>query len=489
MVWSKRGHRWLGILTKQMVGTVFDDKDILVAGNFGQSPAPLSRDGMGGGVVIIRNQINTLDIFITTSIKQCGECGYLHPARNGEGPDLCEHCRAPLQLVLAPLFKLQNVSTKRADKISSDEEERLRLGYEIVTGVRFAEYGGHPAWRTAAVTNGEGDIAALTYGHAATLWRINLGWRRRAREEERGFVLDVERGYWKANTQDTEDEDDPLSARTRRVIPYVEDRRNCLLFAPTESLDESVMASLQAALKHAIQVRYQLEESELAAEPLPARDDRRMLLIFEAAEGGAGVLRRLLDDAGALKGVAREALRICHFDPDTGDDQRWAPGAREDCEAACYDCLMSYSNQPDHRLLDRKLIKDLLLRLTRADVNASPAPLPRAEHLAQLMRQCGSDLERDWLRFIDERGLRLPSNAQTLVEKCKTRPDFLYAAEKLAVYVDGPHHEYPERRERDQAQTDCMEDSGYTVLRFNTQDNWAGKVAKHPNVFGVPQGH
>ncbi|MGD0949096.1 MAG: DEAD/DEAH box helicase [Candidatus Binatia bacterium] len=429
------------------------------------------------------------DEIVTTSIKQCGECGYLHPARNGNGADLCEHCHAPLQLVLAPLFRLQNVSTKRADKISSDEEERLRLGYEIVTGVRFAEYGGHPASRTATVTDAEGDIAALTYGHAATLWRINLGWRRRAREEERGFVLDVERGYWKANSQDTEDEDDPLSARTRRVIPYVEDRRNCLLLAPNENLDEGIMASLQAALKHAIQVRYQLEESELAAEPLPARSDRRLLLIFEAAEGGAGVLRRLLDDAGALKEVAREALRICHFDPDTGADQRRAPGAREDCEAACYDCLMSYSNQPDHRVLDRKLIKDVLLRLGHAEVEASPAPVPRAEHLAQLMRQCGSDLERDWLRFIDEHGFRLPSNAQTFIENCKTRPDFLYAAEKLAVYVDGPHHEYPERRERDHAQTDCMEDAGYTVLRFGTHDDWAAIAAKHPNVFGVPQGH
>ncbi len=32
--------------------------------------------------------------------------------------------------------------------------------------------------------------------------------------------------------------------------------------------------------------------------------------------------------------------------------RRRAPRAREDCEAACYDCLMSYANQPDHQLLD-----------------------------------------------------------------------------------------------------------------------------------------
>jgi very-short-patch-repair endonuclease len=130
---------------------------------------------------------------------------------------------------------------------------------------------------------------------------------------------------------------------------------------------------------------------------------------------------------------------------------------------------MSYSNQPDHRLLDRKLIRDLLLRLARADVNASPVPLPRAEHLSQLMRQCGSDLERDWLRLIGEQGLRLPSHAQVLVES-KTRPDFL---QREARGVLTAHTTYPERRERDHAQTDCMEDAGYTVLRFGTHDDWA----------------
>ncbi len=78
------------------------------------------------------------------------------------------------------LFRLQNVATRRRERITSDEEERLRLGYEIVTGVRFAR-----ARRAAAAAAGRGRCRtgsrsrALTYGHSATLWRINMGWRRR----------------------------------------------------------------------------------------------------------------------------------------------------------------------------------------------------------------------------------------------------------------------------------------------------------------------
>ena len=39
----------------------------------------------------------------------------------------------------ANLFRLQNVNTKRRDLITSDEEERQRRGYDIISGVRFAE--------------------------------------------------------------------------------------------------------------------------------------------------------------------------------------------------------------------------------------------------------------------------------------------------------------------------------------------------------------
>jgi hypothetical protein len=72
---------------------------------------------------------------LTSSAKQCAACGYLHPIFGGEGLDLCERCGNRLGTPLQPLFRLQNVSTKRADKINSDEEERLRLGYEIKTGM------------------------------------------------------------------------------------------------------------------------------------------------------------------------------------------------------------------------------------------------------------------------------------------------------------------------------------------------------------------
>ena len=199
---------------------------------------------------------------------------------------------------------------------------------------------------------------------------------------------------------------------------------------------------------------FQLEDMELAAEPLPKATDRRLILFYEAAEGGAGALRRLIDDSAALASVARQAMQLCHFDPETGEDLHRPQNATEDCEAACYQCLMSYSNQRDHRELDRHEILGFLTDLTRAQVRASPGRLSRGEHVQNLLRLCQSDLEKDWVKAVDDKNLRLPSDTQILVEACSTRPDFLYRENKIAVYVDGRHHDFPERRERDRNQVE-----------------------------------
>jgi len=126
------------------------------------------------------------------------------------------------------------------------------------------------------------------------------------------------------------------------------------------------------------------------------------------------------------------------------------------------------------------------MQLMNATVKISPTANPPAVHLERLMRLCQSDLEREWLRFLDEHNLRLPSKAQVFFESCRTRPDFLYEVKDLqvAIYVDGPHHEYPERQERDKAQTTCMENLGWTVIRFGHKDEWQNIIAQYPNIFG-----
>ena len=283
--------------------------------------------------------------------------------------------------------------------------------------------------------------ARLTYGDTATIWRINLGWRRRRNRDQHGFLIDLDRGVWQRNEDDDGDRDDPDATPRDRIIPYVEDSRNALLVHPTRRLELEEMASFAAALKHAVQRRYHLEDAELAVESLPDDADRRMLLLYEASEGGAGVLRRLVEEPDAFAGVVRTALEVCHYDPDTCVDRGGTSGpdgsagpdgsGGERCEAACYDCLLSYRNQPDHRILDRQAARDVLAPLRRARVQPSKNARRRVDALV------ASGLEGEWLDHVRAAGYREPDDAQVLIEAAGTRPDFVYLDDHVAVYVDG----------------------------------------------------
>lgn len=433
---------------------------------------------------------------LTSEAKICDQCGYLHPVDSEQDPDVCDACGAELKVALRSLFRMRHVSTKRRDRIHCDEEERFRLGYDLLTGVRFPRRGGRISKRVGSVQVDGKEVARLNYGQAATLWRMNLGWKRRRADSELGFVLDLERGYWaKDNSSQDDDPEDPMSKRLQRVVPYVEDHRNCIVLDLPSDISVVAALTLQWALKNAIQVLYQLESNELAAEPLPNSDTPRCILLYESAEGGAGVLRSLLDDSQALSQVASKALEICHFDPETGKDLFRAPGASEDCEAACYDCLLSYGNQKDHLLLDRHTILGLLRDWQNSVVSASPGPTSRNEHILELQKLCDSELEKTWLHVLEKSHLHLPHRAQVLVEEAHARPDFLYTEPRVAVFIDGPHHQFADVAERDTQATERLEDLGYEVLRFRggasltregDYEEWSQLFEQHPHIFGRP---
>ncbi|MFW6156132.1 MAG: helicase-related protein, partial [Armatimonadota bacterium] len=448
------------------------------------------------------------------SVKICTHCGYLHPVTGEEDADVCESCGETLPAGFGNLIQMTHVGTRRMQRINSDEEERQRRGYEVVTAVRYARSAAGKQKYTAEVTAEGYPVLRMEYGHAANLWRINLGWRRRGALEpkEYGFKLDVERGDWMSTTRaaqqsrtahsatnasDTSDvdgdgEDGAVPSGERRietVIPFVQDTRNALVLEPlldTTDAERRVqqMASLQSAFKKAIQAVFDLEETELAAEPLPNRRGRKRILLYEAAEGGAGVLQRLLSEGDAIARVARTALEILHYDPDTGDDRRRGPTGEEDCEAACYDCLMTYANQRDHQLLDRTTVVDYLRELAAGELSGVLGPARPDRHLGRLEELCESELERRWLHYLDEHRLRLPDDAQVRIEDCNTRADFYYAEHHAVIYVDGPPHEYTHRQERDREQELCLEEAGYFVIRFGSETEWEQVVSEYWAVFG-----
>lgn len=413
----------------------------------------------------------------------CPLCGYGH---FGSDPDLCGHCGEKLEggLLISNLYRIEQLSTRIVTRITSDEEERQRQGYEMMTTLRFSDDNGRVRRRRVLFKCEDDLILELAYGPAATLWRINLGWKRRKEKSVHGFSIDVNTGEWTKDSQaptDAEDDSVRQGKAVQRITPYVEDVRNILVSKPHISLSDTALVTLQHALKRGIEQEFQIEESELAAEPLPDGKHRNAFLFYEAAEGGAGVLTRLSSDHGALSRASRKALEICHYASISGnwsgpDDLK---NTNDECEAGCYKCLLSYYNQMDHGSIDRRNpeVLDFLCRLVHA--GREEIPESGTGELTTL-----SSLEKRWLEYLRERGCALPDKSQHALSKFMVRPDFEYTDSQSLIFIDGPHHLEKKQKELDENITAMLTDAGYTVIRFGEDpSDWEGVLHAYSWLF------
>ena len=208
---------------------------------------------------------------IRTDARVCSGCGYHHPRQ--VGVDICENCGATLAEVWRDMLQLQQVVTRPRQRISADEEERNRVGFELRTTYRFT--GEHAHSRADAVVRDDSDrdILEVTYGDAAEIRVANLGRRGRANKDLRGFNLDLIKGRWLSeNPRPDEEPDDDFEANQAdvqvkaRVTPFVEDRRNIAVLRWVDPVDEMTAVTAQYALERGLEATFQLEDSELASE-------------------------------------------------------------------------------------------------------------------------------------------------------------------------------------------------------------------------------
>ena len=122
------------------------------------------------------------------------------------------------------------------------------------------------------------------------------------------------------------------------------------------------------------------------------------------------MLNRLIEDPEAVNRVARCALELMHFDEvepaiDAGDPDLLVEREEEACVRGCYRCLLSYYNQPDHELIDRRspevlqLLVDLArgkLALTTVSTDTNPA--------------------RGWSEVFDQHGIPTPNGARLTLD-------------------------------------------------------------------------
>ncbi|HEY3894982.1 MAG TPA: helicase-related protein [Pseudonocardiaceae bacterium] len=430
----------------------------------------------------------------TNAARRCEACGYLHGQQ--VGIDVCESCDGRLGRTMHRLLRLQTVKAARRDRISSDEEERRRAGFDLVTSYLFNDHGARPGRIDATVSSSQGPVLQLRYGDTATVRVTNLGKRRRkASGDSAGYWINVQTGYWLSERQaldatpDTTELDDAGTVqRKQKVIPYVEDRRNILITRFARGpVDEQTALSVMHALERGIEAEFQLEDSELSCELLPDDGQLGRALFIESAEGGAGVLRRLVDEQdNGLAGAARRALDICHFDPDTGADRGGIVDDRigERCARACYDCLLSYRNQGNHLLIDRHLARDLLLSCATAHTTRN-GPQRSAEDAWDRVDLVPAGPCASFVRWLEEMEYRCPDEIGVELPEIGARPDLIYHTPTgpVAIFVDSPDN--ADAPGRDEDADDDLRDAGWNVIRVPYRATYSKIAQKYPSVFGI----
>jgi Domain of unknown function (DUF1998) len=311
----------------------------------------------------------------TGTIYVCDECGAGHEQ---DEPERCHACAAPMAGVhpVRNVLRIDNVETRPAERITANDEDRQRRGFEIQTIFAWPRREGLIDTASAIAGDSDGAILRLDYASGAKISRLNKGLSRRREKSILGFGIDPATGRWVGGEIDEEGTGAPDEPIKQRIVPIVQDNKNAALIRVRgESLGATSMATLQHALARGLELVFQLEEGETLTEPVPTRDKRRAILAFEATEGGAGVLGRLTSEPRALSRVARAALELMHYRDiekaiAASDPSQLVPDHEADCVKACYRCLLSYYNQPDQELIDRTdpAVLQILLRLARSDV-------------------------------------------------------------------------------------------------------------------------
>ena len=386
--------------------------------------------------------------------------------------DVCPFSGDPLtnddqRKLFVNLLEMTETRSQQRDRITCEEEERIKQGYRISTF--FSVPGGMSSVQKATLQepgNTGHRLLNIQYIPTARLVHINEGWRNQNRQ---GFRLN-QFGGWVSNSAPTS-----TAQPTYDVQLYTYNNADALYIQPISALklDAAGVITLQYALKRAIETEFQIESSELGVQ-LMGDTDNPNIFIYESAEGSLGILSQLVSDKNAFHRIVKAASALCRFD----DTSYHAPASYED--------LLSYYNQRDHRVIDRFLIQEALDMMMAATIEISSTSNFKGydDQYRSLLNQydSNSSLEKVFLDYLYANNLRLPDRAQARVDGIYSQPDFFYEPD-FHVFIDGTIHDSADQKEHDRKVRQAIRNRGEQVWVHRYDQSLSDQIQKRTDIF------
>lgn len=438
----------------------------------------------GNRYIVNEARIKTLNNEIETSnLLLCPHCGvaYLDDAIVSSG-GCCQYCNTDLsdKPILKSAVPMLNQRAIKRNGITSDEEERHRLGYDITPHYRLsnkvARYN---------VINSDGILMQLGYDHDGKILEVNMGSfsSNGGANTVNKFILCTACNRWITSQKQLKEHTDDKSKNrcwkgakkddvVENIVLYTESKHDVITIdcEPLVDFSEedyySFYVSLSEAIMQSLQITMNIDVDELQSflMPHPEVEKRFVIIVYETTEGGAGILKALTE-TDTFRAVMKEARKILHEGEPAG----------KACQKACYLCLCNYYNQRVHDHLDRNLVLPVLTILSGASVKAV-LPTSTVAEYTNLLEKCDSALERNILETIRGKGIRLPDKVQYLIQSDKNiiaKPDFVYTKDGLsiAIFVDGPDHDKESVKKDDETKRGILDMLGWKVfvIRYDEQ--------------------
>ncbi|MBN1159075.1 MAG: DEAD/DEAH box helicase [Bacteroidales bacterium] len=373
------------------------------------------------------------------------------------------------------LLELTETEASPQERISCEEEERTREGFEITQYFNYPK--GIESTVQSIVKEGNQPLLRIIFCQATQLIQVNHRWKRS--KDANGFYIDDRNGRW---LRQKELEDPETNEHGKEVRLFARDHADSLYIQPVKDLglNPDQVVSLAYALKRAVERLFEVEESEIGVWIMGKKEEQNIML-YESAEGSLGILSQLVESASRMKELFRTAYATLHFNPETLEDDQ------PDIPKATYDDLLSYYNQRFHDQLDRFSVKRPLERLMHCDIVPTRENADRDEQYKYLLENYdkGSATELKFIRYLKEHDIVYPDKAQVNIKECYVNADFVYKTTNgpVLVFCDGTVHDTKNVMEEDDAKRQCLRDHGYDVIVWRHSEPLHELVERRKDVF------